>query len=179
VSDADLEALVATALPDAAQQRSHWALEDLQVGCGTMGMPTASVRLRSKAGESKVAAAVGTGPVDAAYRAIDSVVQQPARLLDYNVRGVTEGIDALAEVTVRVAGGGGGPVNPQHESSDEPIWRGSGADTDIIVASVKAYLAALNRMLAAVAVAVPGVEAGPPAVHVEVEQPVVREGARG
>jgi 2-isopropylmalate synthase len=153
VTDADLEALVAADLPT---PQVHWSLEDLQVGCGTMNMATASVRLRGKDGEAKVAAAVGTGPVDAAYRAIDAVVQRPAKLLDYNVRGVTAGIDALAEVTVRITsaggegGGGTGPVNPQHETTDDPIWRGNGADTDIVVASVKAYVAALNRMLAAV-----------------------------
>jgi 2-isopropylmalate synthase len=147
VTDADLEALVAADLP---APRASWLLEDLQVTGGTMGMPTASVRLRGLDGEPKVLAAVGTGPVDAAFRAIDSLVQRPTRLLDYSVRGVTEGIDALAEVTVRITGAGTGPVNPQHDPIDGPIWRGNGADTDIIVASVKAYLAALNRMLAAV-----------------------------
>jgi 2-isopropylmalate synthase len=146
VTDADLEALVAADLPAPA---AHWVLEDLQVGCGTMGMPTASVRLRGRDGEPKVSAAVGTGPVDAAYRAIDAVVQRPSRLLDYNVRGVTGGIDALAEVTVRIAGAGQSPVHPQHEPTDGPIWRGNAADTDIVVASVKAYVAALNRMIAA------------------------------
>jgi 2-isopropylmalate synthase len=150
VSDADLEALVAAGLPEGGAPRAHWTLENLQVGCGTLGMPTASVRLIGPDGDTKVAAAVGTGPVDAAYRAIDSLVQRPLTLIDYNVRSVTEGIDALAEVTVRITGPStGGPINPQHET-DEQIWRGTGAETDIIVASVKAYLGALNRMIATV-----------------------------
>jgi 2-isopropylmalate synthase len=149
VSDADLEALVAAELPSQA----FWTLDALQVGCGTMGMPTASVRLRGPDGNVHVIAAVGTGPVDAAYRAIDSVVQKRAELVDYNVRGVTEGIDALAEVSVRVTAPGRKPVNPQRPVDDDDgkaMWRGHGADTDIVVASVKAYLSALNRMLGAV-----------------------------
>ena len=67
--------------------------------------------------------------------------------------GVTEGIDALAEVSVRVTAPGKKPVNPQRTGDDDDgkmIWRGHGADTDIVVASVKAYLSALNRMLVAV-----------------------------
>jgi 2-isopropylmalate synthase len=77
-------------------------------------------------------------------------VQQRSQLIDYCVRNVTEGIDALAEVSVRLSGAGAAPVNPQHESVDGPIWRGQAADSDIIVASVKAYIMALNRMIGAV-----------------------------
>jgi 2-isopropylmalate synthase len=150
VTDAELEALVADELPE---RGDLWQLEDLQVGCGTLSLATASVRLRGPDGVTRVAAAVGTGPVDAAFRAIDDLVHQPATLVDYSVRSVTEGIDALAEVSVRiVAPDGAGrtrPVHPQHDSAEAPTWRGHGADTDIVVASVKAYLGALNRMGAA------------------------------
>ena len=79
------------------------------------------------------------------------------------MRSVTEGIDALAEVSVRVTLGraeGRAPLNPQRDSAEAPSWRGHGADTDIVVASVKAYLGALNRMMAATAVRVPAVAAG-------------------
>jgi 2-isopropylmalate synthase len=91
-------------------------------------------------GESEpiVHAAVGVGPVDAAYRAVDAVVKAPNTLIEYSVHSVTEGINALGEVTVRIS-----PEN------DGRSFGGYGADGDIIVASVKAYLAALNRMLAA------------------------------
>ena len=78
-----------------------------------------------------------------------------------------QGIDALAEVSVRVLSDDNGtsrPLHPQKDlsPSEAPTWRGHGADTDIVVASVKAYLAALNRMMAAAAafrgVAVPAEE---------------------
>jgi len=108
------------------------------------------VRLRGPDGSVRVAAAVGTGPVDAAYRAIDELVRRPATLVDYSVRSVTEGIDALAEVSVRISSDATArSLNPQRDSAEAPSWRGHGADTDIVVASVKAYLGALNRMLAA------------------------------
>ena len=74
----------------------------------------------------------------------------PADLLEYAVNSVTQGIDALGEVQVRVASRGddtSGAMNPQNERARSRIFHGHGADTDIIVASAKAYLAALNRML--------------------------------
>ena len=151
VTDAELEALVTAELPERCDL---WTLEDLQVGCGTLSLATASVRLRGPDGATRVAAAVGTGPVDAAYRAIDDVVQRPAALIDYSVRSVTEGIDALAEVSVRISSPveeTARPLHPQRDSADAPTWRGHCADTDIVVASVKAYLGALNRMLTAAA----------------------------
>jgi 2-isopropylmalate synthase len=152
VTDLEIEALVAAGLPELAEGGELWRLEDLQVGCGTLSLATASVRLKGPDGAQRVSAAVGTGPVDAAFRAIDSVVGRPSTLVDYSVRSVTEGIDALAEVSVRVSAAGGErarPLNPQRDSAEAPSWRGHGADTDIVVASVKAYLGALNRMMAA------------------------------
>ncbi len=144
VADADIEALVHE---HGEQLEELFALDGLQVGCGTMGMPTATVRLRAADGRVHVQASVGTGPVDAAYKAIDAVVSAPAELLEFSVRSITEGIDALGEVTVRVqALAERGPENAQHEQS-APVFHGNAADTDIIVASAKAYLKALNRML--------------------------------
>jgi 2-isopropylmalate synthase len=130
VGDADLDAIVAAERPESA----HWTLEGLQVASGTAGLPTASVRLVGPDGSEHVASAVGTGPVDASFRAIDQLVGARARLCEYAVRAVTEGIDALAEVSVRIGAG-------------DRVLHGHGADTDVIVASVKAYLAALNRLL--------------------------------
>ena len=144
MTDADLETLVASELH---QPHEFYVLEDLQVGCGTMGMPTASVRLRGPDGTSRVRASVGTGPVDAAYKAIDGLVDRPATLVEYAVHAVTEGIDALGEVSVRIRTEDDvTAVHPQRETQSR-IFHGHGADTDIIVASVKAYLVALNRML--------------------------------
>ena len=79
-------------------------------------------------------AALGTGPVDAVYRAINRIVDVPNELTEFAVKSVTEGIDAIGEVTIRV-------------ESEGKTYVGRGADTDIIVASAKAYMNALNRLL--------------------------------
>jgi 2-isopropylmalate synthase len=125
-------------------------LDGLQVGCGTMGMPTAAVRLRGPGGHVAVHAAVGTGPVDAAFKAIDVIVGTRVALVEYQVHSVTEGIDALGEVSVRVRPRDAVAHRVPSAQSDEPrphVVHGHGADTDIVVASAKAYLAALNRVL--------------------------------
>jgi 2-isopropylmalate synthase len=133
VHDADL---VALASGERAPAPEVYRLEGLQVGCGTIGMATATVRLKGPNGQSLVHAAVGTGPVDATYKAIDALVQIPVSLLEFAVNNVTEGIDALGEVSVRVREG---EERPSH---------GHGADTDIVVAAAKAYLSAINHVLA-------------------------------
>jgi len=135
VTDADLEALVAD---EFYGPQAIYTLLDLQVACGTPGMPTATVRLRGPEGTLHIKPAVGTGPVDAAFKAIDTVVRAPNTLIEYSVHSITEGIDAMGEVTVRIAS----------ENGTTRTFGGYGADTDIIMASAKAYLAAVNRMLA-------------------------------
>ncbi|NWF68629.1 MAG: 2-isopropylmalate synthase [Chloroflexi bacterium] len=138
VTDADLQALIADEFhgPD-----EIYSLADIQVTCGTMGMPTATVKVQHVDGETFVHAAVGVGPVDASYRAIDAIIKAPNTLIEYSVHSVTEGISALGEVTVRI------------ESPDgQRTFGGYGADADVIVASVKAYLAAVNRMVAAMGI---------------------------
>ncbi|HSU39903.1 MAG TPA: 2-isopropylmalate synthase [Polyangiaceae bacterium] len=148
ITDADLEAL---AVSEFGRGREYFQLDAVQVTCGSNGMPTATVRLRCPDGELRTRAAVGTGPVHAVFRAVDEIVQAPAELLEYSINNVTEGIDALGHASVRVRGAGdGGRVNPQHGSGQAPILHGHAADTDVIVASTKAYLAALNRVLATV-----------------------------
>ncbi len=132
VHDADL---IALASDERATVPELWALENLQVVCGTTSVPTATVRLRDPAGKIHNYAASGTGPVDAAYKAIDAIVKLPVTLLEFGINGVTEGIDALAEASVRV----------RHE--DQRSSHGHGADTDIVVASAKAYIASLNQVL--------------------------------
>ncbi|MGK3993907.1 2-isopropylmalate synthase [Sorangium sp. So ce1024] len=145
VTDPDIEAIVSTTR---AQVAELYTLDALQVACGTTGMPTATVRLRAPDGSLCVRAAIGTGPVDAAYRAIDEIVRVPSSLLEFSVHAVTEGIDALGEVSVRVrADVTSSKRHPQHDASAR-VFHGHGADTDILVASAKAYLAALNRLLA-------------------------------
>ncbi len=146
ITDADLEALVADEL---YQPPEVFALEGLQVVCGTMGMPTATVRLSGPGGTRYVQAAIGTGPVDAAYKAVDEIVGASNVLLEFSVNAVTEGIDAQGEVAVRIQGEDApDALNAQRETSRPRTYGGYGADTDIIVASVKAYLSALNKLLA-------------------------------
>jgi 2-isopropylmalate synthase len=139
VTDADLQALIADEFHGPEE---IFSLLDIQVTCGTMGMPTATVKMATAAGETVIHAAVGTGPVDASFRAIDAVVKAPNTLVEYSVHSVTEGINALGEVTVRISTEDGAKT-----------FGGYGADDDIVVASVKAYLAALNRMIAVMGLA--------------------------
>lgn len=135
VTDADLEALMAD---EFNKPEEYFRLGDVQISCGTMGMPTATIRIFQ--GETEyIQAAVGTGPVDAAFRAVDRVVNCPNTLIEYSVHSVTEGIDALGEVTVRI-----------QSTDNKKIVGGYGADTDVIVSSVKAYMVAVNRLIAIV-----------------------------
>lgn len=149
ITDADLEALIEDQV---YQTQEIFSLDGLQVACGTMGMPTATVRLRGPDGELNLHATVGTGPVDATYKAIDAIIGAPNTLLEFNVHAVTEGIDAIGEVTVRLQADNGSiphRTSPQNGRTHARSFGGYGADTDIIVASAKAYLAALNKLLVA------------------------------
>jgi 2-isopropylmalate synthase len=145
ITDADLEALMAD---EVYKPREIFALQDLQVTCGTIGMPTASVRLLGPDGRSHTAASIGTGPVHAAFTAVEDIVGDHVTLLEFTINAVTEGIDALGEVTVRIMHEGDEEegMNPQYETRTRRTFGGHGAHTDIVVASVKAYLAALNNM---------------------------------
>ncbi len=131
VTDRDLEAIVADERQGAAEA---FHLEHLQVSCGTSLRPTATVRMLVPGGRSEEAVALGDGPVDASFRAIDSLVGIEGELEEFAVQAITAGIDAVGEVTVRL----------RHDGN---ICLGHGADTDIIVAAAKAYVHALNRVL--------------------------------
>jgi 2-isopropylmalate synthase len=144
VTDADLLALASS---EVLPPPESFSLEGIQAACGTASMATATVRLRTPDGRSHVQAAVGTGPVDALYKAIDAVVGTPLELLEFAVRAVTEGIDALGEVTVRIRSEREA-IGAQRDDGRALVFNGHGADTDILVAAAKAYLAAINRMLA-------------------------------
>ena len=149
ITDADLEALVED---QAVRGEEVYSLEGLQVTSGTMGMPTATVRLRGPDGKTHVQAAVGTGPVHATYQAIDAVVGAANTLVEFNIHAVTEGIDAIGEVTVRLLAENGAipqRTSPQNGTPHARTFGGYGADTDIIVAGAKAYLSALNKLLIA------------------------------
>jgi 2-isopropylmalate synthase len=147
ITDLDLEALIAD---EFYRPREVYTLNGLQVTCGTMGMPTATVRLRGPDGIVHTQASIGTGPVDATYKAIDQVINVPCTLLEFNVHAVTEGIDALGEVTVRVQSDSSSTtMDAQSEVEYIRVYGGHGADSDIIVASAKAYINALNKLIIA------------------------------
>ena len=130
ISDWDLEAI---ANDEIQQAPELFRLELVQVSCGSNARPTATVTLRTPDGEELTDAAIGTGPVDAVYRAINRVVNVPNELIEFSVQSVTAGIDALGEVTIRLR-------------YQERVFSGHAANTDIIVASAQAYVNALNRL---------------------------------
>ncbi len=130
VTDRDLEAIVADERQGIAEV---FRLEHLQVSCGTNLLPTATVRMLLPDGQSREAVAMGDGPIDAAYRAIDNLVQVEGQLEEFAVQAITAGMDAVGEVSVRLRRAG-------------KLATGHGADTDIIVAAAKAYIHALNRL---------------------------------
>ncbi len=123
-----------------------YKLQEVQVTCGTSGLPLAAVCVSGPEGEAVWATSPGNGPVDAAFKAVDSIVDVPSELLEFSVQAMTGGVDALGKVTVRIQGDV--PIGDTGQV-ERRLFLGRGADTDIIVASVKAYLFALNRQLAA------------------------------
>ncbi len=133
VTDRDIESLVAEEQRTVSEE---YHLDRIQVTCGDRGIPTAAVRLVGPGGKTLEDAALGTGPVDAVYKAINRIVNVPNSLTEFTVKSVTEGIDAIGEVLIRI-------------ESDGISYTGRGADTDIIVSSAKAYINALNRLLVA------------------------------
>ncbi|GAB1470607.1 2-isopropylmalate synthase [Chloroflexota bacterium] len=147
ITDLDLEAIIAD---EFYKPRDVFHLDGLQVTCGTMGMPTATVRLKGPDGKIHLQASMGSGPVDATYQAIRAIVNVPNRLLEFNIHAITEGIDALGEVTVRIKSEDGSTtMDAQSEVKFARVYGGHGADMDIIVASAKAYINALNKLIVA------------------------------
>jgi 2-isopropylmalate synthase len=131
ISDWDLEAIVRDETQTQVDQ--SFQLEHVQVTCGDCTCPTATVTVVTPDGDILTDAAVGTGPVDAVYKAINRLVQVPNQLTEFSVQAVTEGIDALGTVTIRL----------RHE---ERTVTGRASDTDIVVAAAYAYMNALNRL---------------------------------
>ncbi|KAM7256222.1 hypothetical protein ACFE04_011963 [Oxalis oulophora] len=145
VTDADLIALVSD---EVFQPEVVWKLLDLQVTCGTLSLSTATVKLIDADGKEHIACAIGTGPVDSSFKAIDLIVKEPVTLLEYSMNAVTEGIDAIA--TTRVLIRGDNNHMSTHALTGETVQRtfsGTGAGMDIVVSSVKAYIGAVNKML--------------------------------
>jgi 2-isopropylmalate synthase len=130
IFDEDLLALVAQEAGAAAEEQ--WKLVTMSQGSGVGERPHASIVLSHNNSELK-SESQGDGPVDATFKAIEGLAKSGAELLLFSVNAVTQGTESQGEVTVRLAKGG-------------RIVNGVGADTDIIVASAKAYISALNRL---------------------------------
>ncbi len=149
VTDADIEAII---VDEVYQPPEIWQINHIQVSCGDHSIPTASISLTGPDGREHKDAALGTGPVDAAYQAINRIIGVKNWLTEFSINAVTEGLDAAAEATIRIQ-----PVNGERERGFNPqtnrpfarTFSGHGASTDIVVASARAYLSALNKMLAA------------------------------
>jgi len=125
----DLEVIVSEEI---AKIPERYVLKGLHTESGTHKVPTATVELEI-GGRLAKQTGTGDGPVDAAYRTIAAITQTKSRLLTYVVKAITGGTDAQGEVSVRMEEGG-------------RTVTGHGADTDIIVASARAYLNALNKL---------------------------------
>ncbi|MBO8141686.1 MAG: 2-isopropylmalate synthase [Firmicutes bacterium] len=130
VTDRDIQAIVEE---EFVRIPELFALDYLHVTSGTSTLPTATVRIL-KGGEPREEAATGDGPVDAVYRAIDRVTGIETNLVSYALHGVTSGKDALGEVTVQIRDNG-------------HVYAGRGTSTDVIEASARAYLQALNKLV--------------------------------
>lgn len=133
VDDRDLHALMSEQHRFADTERTY-QVGSVHVVCGNDTQPEASITLLCPDGEQRSSKQPGTGPVDAVCKAIDSIVDLDVELTEFSVNAVTEGIDALGDVTIRIA-------------KEGSIYSGRGADTDIVVASAKAYVNAINRLL--------------------------------
>jgi 2-isopropylmalate synthase len=131
VDDRDLEAIVADNI---GQAEEAWQIASINVTAGTDAKPTAKIKLRGPDGESHEAAETGTGPIDAIYKTIRGIIGTDDVLTEYAVTAITEGIDAQGEVTIRI-------------EIDSVTYTGRASDQDILVASARAYVNAVNRFL--------------------------------
>jgi 2-isopropylmalate synthase len=129
VYDEDIEAIVADEVLKWAEK---YKLESVNIASGTDMMPTATVRMKINS-DSITEHGQGDGPVDAVYKVIASITKTKSTLLRYQVNAITGGTDAQGEVSVRI-------------EEDSHTVSGTGSDTDIIVASAKAYINALNKL---------------------------------
>ncbi|MEL7357837.1 MAG: 2-isopropylmalate synthase [Cyanobacteria bacterium J06560_6] len=130
ITDWDVRAIVNNEMQ---QVPELFCLESVQVSCGNHACPTATVTLTTPTGEILTDAAAGTGTIDAICQAINRVADIPNELVEYSVRSVTEGIDAMGEVTICL----------RHANR---IYSGHSAHIDIVMASAEAYVKALNRL---------------------------------
>ena len=149
ITDIDIEALIADQI---YQPKETYKLQDVQVVSGTLGLPTATVRIIDSTDNLVEQATIGTGPVDACFSAIDEIIKIPNELTEYNVNSVTEGIDAIGEVTVRIKIDitkieATKRISAHRDQIQYQYFSGHGANTDIFVASARAYVNAINQAI--------------------------------
>lgn len=131
ITDRDLEAIVSEQVQ---QPEAKFTLKLVQVSCGNSLRPTATITIADNDGQEETTASVGTGPVDAVCRALNKLAGEPNELVEFSVKSVTEGIDAMGEVTIRLRREG-------------KLYSGHSADTDVVVAAAQAFINALNRLV--------------------------------
>ena len=134
VTDMDLESIILEH-SRSDKNKQFLTLGNIEVQCGNKKEPRALIELIDENGKNIKTESSGTGPVDAVCKAIDKVISFVSKLTEFSVNSVTEGIDALGEVTIRV------------ENEKGRTFTGIGSDSDIVVASAKAYLNAINRQV--------------------------------
>ena len=134
ITDLDLESLMAEH-NRTTYQGNLFEIQSVEVKCGNTVQPKATVEIKVPEGINRKVDSIGTGPVDAVCKAIDKIVEIPVNLTEFSVNAVTQGIDSLGEVTIRISDDMG------------QIFSGRGSDSDIVVSSAKAYLNAINRMI--------------------------------
>ncbi|KAD3337107.1 hypothetical protein E3N88_32627 [Mikania micrantha] len=144
ITDDDLIALVSD---EVFQPCIVWKFGDVQVTCGTLGLSTATVKLIYNDGTEHISCSTGTGPVDAAYKAVDLIVKAPVKLLEYSMSAVTAGIDALASTRVVIAAENDHTTTHASGEQMARTYSGTGASMDIVISSVRAYVGAINKML--------------------------------
>lgn len=129
VYDSDIIALIDSRMVDAPDR---WKMVSFHTSAGSSAIPTATLELQCDDEPVSCDAAIGDGPIDAVFRALERVIDLPARLEDFSVRSISEGKDAMGEVRVTIN------VMGRH-------YLGKGVSTDIIEAAARSYLQALNK----------------------------------
>ncbi|CAL0332993.1 unnamed protein product [Lupinus luteus] len=145
VTDDDLRDLVST---DVYKAEPTWKLGDFQVTCGNLGISSTTIKLVYVDGTTHVASSVGNGPVDSAFNAVNLIVKEGVKLLEYSIIVDREGVDLIATTHIVISK----ENNPTCTSACNgkivlPTFSGSGARVDVVLSSIEAYIAALNKML--------------------------------
>jgi len=145
LTDQDLEAIITD---ETIQTEELWKVNSVVVVSGDHVLPTATISLTSPEGVVVEDAALGTGPIGAVYKAIARITGVDVRLTDFHIQSVSEGREALGRVNVRIAPGQlQDDQDALHVGEDVPTYGGTATNIDILVASSRAFVTAINQML--------------------------------